>query len=697
MGRSVQFCMYVLATVLGAGKTEVSQLCQDPHSHYSVCSPVCPPTCADPRPDCEPGCAEGCVCDDGYIRGWDGTCINKTDCGCFSNGNHYKTDEVWLTADSSWCRCLTNNSVSCDGSCTRTDPVLSDDIDNDCDGRVDEELLNGLDDDGDGEIDEDIVGSCGIDIVFVIDGSWSIGPEVFERIKGFVREIVGCLDIGEIQVGVIHYDCLPKLDIQLGSYNMKTDLQDAILTEISFDGDLTRTGNAIQYMKDTIPFRGYVPRAAVIVTDGRTQLDVEGQQYDDFAESARAARDCGIELYSIAAGRQHTVDTSELRMITNNPARVVELDQDRPCAIASMLFGAVCAASFHSLRFSACCIFSPPLVCICNTVLHNSAPGSSVLSLRFPDVNQLCRSIGGVCTSDADFCAGPFVPGLCGGNLTCCAPQARHTSRFPKTAELPNYGYVGVRSGARSAGLRRGRLLFSCASRMFLIMNVENIRLWKEGSAMVLPGGWGSHEPRAFGARWSLNRWEEPPPPTVPPPGPLKQSGKKPPPHFKILATDMVWQVLTDEPCVADEPCRAMGGVCQFDDLPCPGRHLNGLCGGPANRKCCIDCCQQPASTKATYRSLGCWTDSNNRAIPPLEGLDPRLQDPYRLRQNAIEKCYQAARDRGYDVFALQDGGWCASSSAAREAYRQYGPSHRCANNGKGGDWANHVYEIISS
>ncbi|XP_019624950.1 PREDICTED: matrilin-2-like [Branchiostoma belcheri] len=506
---------------------KVSQLCPDPHSHYSACSPVCPPTCADPVPACEPGCAEGCVCDDGYIRGWDGTCINKTDCGCFSNGNHYKTDEVWLTADSSWCRCLTNNSVSCDGSCTRTDPVLSDDIDNDCDGRVDEELLNGLDDDGDGEIDEDIVGSCGIDIVFVIDGSWSIGPEVFERIKGFVREIVGCLDIGEIQVGVIHYDCLPKLDIQLGSYNMKTDLQDAILTEISFDGDLTRTGNAIQYMKNTIPFRGYVPRAAVIVTDGRTQLDVEGQQYDDFAESARAARDCGIELYSIAAGRKHTVDTSELRMITNNPARVVELDQDRPCAIASMLVKDLC------------------------------------------DVNQLCRSIGGVCTSDTDFCAGPFVPGLCGGNLTCCAPQ--------------------------------------------------------------------------------------------------------------------------------DEPCRAMGGVCQFDDLPCPGRHLNGLCGGPANRKCCIDCCQQPASNKATYRSLGCWTDSNNRAIPPLEGLDPRLQDPYRLRENAIEKCYQAARDRGYDVFAVQDGGWCASSSAAREAYRQYGPSHRCANNGKGGDWANHVYEIISS
>ncbi|CAH1244357.1 Hypp7279 [Branchiostoma lanceolatum] len=275
-----------------------------------------------------------------------------------------------------------------------------------------------------------------------------------------------------------------------------------------------------------IPFRGYVPRAAVIVTDGRTQLDVEGQQvHDNFAESARAARDCGMELYSIAAGRDRAVDRSELDTITDNPARVVQLGQDSPCAIASMLVKDLC------------------------------------------DVNQLCRSIGRVCTSDADFCAGPFVPGLCRGNLTCCAPQ--------------------------------------------------------------------------------------------------------------------------------DEPCRAMGGVCQFDDLPCPGRHLNGLCGGPVNRKCCIDCCQQPTGADVTYRSLGCWTDSNIHAIPPLEGLDHRLQDPYRLRENAIDKCYQAARDRGYDVFALQDGGWCASSSAARQAYRQYGPSRRCGPAGKGGVWANHVYEII--
>ncbi|XP_066303646.1 IgGFc-binding protein-like [Branchiostoma lanceolatum] len=43
--------------------------------------------------------------------------------------------------------------------CSTTAPVPADRVDNDCDGRVDEELLNGIDDDGDGLIDEDLAGS----------------------------------------------------------------------------------------------------------------------------------------------------------------------------------------------------------------------------------------------------------------------------------------------------------------------------------------------------------------------------------------------------------------------------------------------------------------------------------------------------------------------------------------------------------
>ena len=48
----------------------------------------------------------------------------------------------------------------------------------------------------------------------------------------------------------------------------------------------------------------------------------------------------------------------------------------------------------------------------------------------------------------------------------------------------------------------------------------------------------------------------------------------------------------------------------------------------------------------------------------------------------------------GYTVFAVQNGGWCASSASAKTAYMKYGTSSGCRNNGEGGAWANEVYEI---
>ena len=94
------------------------------------------------------------------------------------------------------------------------------------------------------------------------------------------------------------------------------------------------------------------------------------------------------------------------------------------------------------------------------------------------------------------------------------------------------------------------------------------------------------------------------------------------------------------------------------------------------------------------YTSLGCWKDTSNRAIPTLEGLSSFLDGYYGSRTAAIQKCYQAAKSLGYGVFAVQNGGWCASSATAKSTYEKYGASKACRPDGKGGGWANHVYEI---
>ena len=100
-----------------------------------------------------------------------------------------------------------------------------------------------------------------------------------------------------------------------------------------------------------------------------------------------------------------------------------------------------------------------------------------------------------------------------------------------------------------------------------------------------------------------------------------------------------------------------------------------------------------PSNTE--YTSLGCWKDNSNRAISTLEGLSTVLDGGYLIREDAVQKCYQAAKSLGYDVFAVQHGGWCASSATAKSTYRKYGVSTACMSDGEGGDWANHVYGSI--
>ena len=94
------------------------------------------------------------------------------------------------------------------------------------------------------------------------------------------------------------------------------------------------------------------------------------------------------------------------------------------------------------------------------------------------------------------------------------------------------------------------------------------------------------------------------------------------------------------------------------------------------------------------YVSAGCWKDSLPRAITSIEGRHPALDGHYKSRQNAVQKCYQAAVHLGYSVFAVQDGGQCFSSIGAGHRLAKYGASVKCLGDGKGGPLANQVYTV---
>ncbi|CAM4720745.1 unnamed protein product [Leuciscus chuanchicus] len=165
--------------------------------------------------------------------------------------------------------------------------------------------------------DEDIRAGCSTavnDLVYIMDGSWSVGDEDFEIAKRWLVNVTSGFDVSShySQVGVVQYSDTPRLEIPLGLHKTTQDLIKAI-EEISYLGGNTQTGRAIKFSVDhvfTSSQRSDVKnRIAVVVTDGKSQ--------DDVMDASIEAREQGITVFAVGVGSEIT--TSELVTIANTP------------------------------------------------------------------------------------------------------------------------------------------------------------------------------------------------------------------------------------------------------------------------------------------------------------------------------------------------------------------------------------------
>lgn len=151
------------------------------------------------------------------------------------------------------------------------------------------------------------------DLVFILDGSYSVGPENFEIVKKWLANITSNFDIGPkfIQVGVVQYSDYPVLEIPLGSYDSGRHLMEAMQSVLYLGGN-TRTGKAIQFALDYLFAKSsrFLTKIAVVLTDGKSQ--------DEVKDAAEAARDNGITLFAIGVGSE--TEDAELRAIANKPS-----------------------------------------------------------------------------------------------------------------------------------------------------------------------------------------------------------------------------------------------------------------------------------------------------------------------------------------------------------------------------------------
>ncbi|KAG8135601.1 putative von Willebrand factor A domain-containing protein, partial [Naja naja] len=137
--------------------------------------------------------------------------------------------------------------------------------------------------------------SAPVDILFLLDGSYSIGKASFERSKYLTIKLCDALDISpeKVRVGAIQFSNTPHLEFSLDAYFTKHEIKDQ-LKKIVFKGGRTETGLALKHILQQ-GFHGgrnsLVPQILIILTDGRSQ--------DNVSTLAQQIKERGIAVFAI--------------------------------------------------------------------------------------------------------------------------------------------------------------------------------------------------------------------------------------------------------------------------------------------------------------------------------------------------------------------------------------------------------------
>uniref|UniRef100_A0A8C7T5B9 Collagen type XII alpha 1 chain n=1 Tax=Oncorhynchus mykiss TaxID=8022 RepID=A0A8C7T5B9_ONCMY len=152
------------------------------------------------------------------------------------------------------------------------------------------------------------------DLVFLVDGSWSVGRENFKHIRSFISALAGAFDIGEdkTRVAVVQYSTDTRTEFALNRHSKRGELLKAINT-LPYKGGNTMTGDAMDYLLKNIfteaaGARKGFPKIAMIITDGKSQDPVE--------EYAKRLRNIGVEIFALGI---KGADEDELKEMASTP------------------------------------------------------------------------------------------------------------------------------------------------------------------------------------------------------------------------------------------------------------------------------------------------------------------------------------------------------------------------------------------
>ncbi|KAK6326962.1 hypothetical protein J4Q44_G00026070 [Coregonus suidteri] len=154
------------------------------------------------------------------------------------------------------------------------------------------------------------------DIVFLVDGSWSVGSENFKQIRQFLYTLVNSFDVApdQVRIGLVQYSNTARTEFLLNTFQDKQDILQYI-NNLPYMGGETKTGLGLDFLLNELfvdragsRVNENVPQIAVVITDGKS-LDKVGLH-------ALKLKKRGVTLYAIGIKE---ADEDQLKEIATTP------------------------------------------------------------------------------------------------------------------------------------------------------------------------------------------------------------------------------------------------------------------------------------------------------------------------------------------------------------------------------------------
>ncbi|EGW05664.1 Collagen alpha-6(VI) chain [Cricetulus griseus] len=151
-----------------------------------------------------------------------------------------------------------------------------------------------------------------VDLVFLMDGSNSIHPNDFQKMKEFLASVVQDFDVSlnRVRIGVAQFSDSYRSEFLLGAFTGEKEISTKIESIQQIFG-YTHIGEALRKARSYFrPDRGSrinagTPQVLLVLTDGQSQ--------DEVAQAAEELRHKGVDIYSVGIG---DVDDQQLIQIT---------------------------------------------------------------------------------------------------------------------------------------------------------------------------------------------------------------------------------------------------------------------------------------------------------------------------------------------------------------------------------------------